>query len=108
MNCRSSQRLLSNCTAAAAALPFIEVEAHTTGASRLIRQCRRRPELGFAIALQGTSSGEHGIGHGKMAALVAEHGPIIRVMAAIKRAIDPHNIMNPGRIFNLAEAPPFN
>ncbi|ASW09460.1 FAD-linked oxidase C-terminal domain-containing protein [Rhizobium sp. 11515TR] len=38
------------------------------------------------------------MGHSKIAALVAEHGPAIRVMAAIKRAIDPHNIMNPCKV----------
>ncbi|GAC1045101.1 FAD-linked oxidase C-terminal domain-containing protein [Rhizobium sp. No.120] len=65
-------------------------------------------KLQFAIALQGTSTPEQGIGRGKMATLVAAHGPAIRVMAAIKHAVDPHNIMKPGKIFNLAEMPPFN
>jgi D-lactate dehydrogenase (cytochrome) len=52
-----------------------------------------------ALALDGTCSGEHGIGCGKIDFLVAEHGETTAVMRTIKKAIDPDNIMNPGKIF---------
>ncbi len=51
-----------------------------------------------AIAMDGTSTGEHGIGSGKMDFLVAEHGDAVSVMRTLKRALDPDNILNPGKI----------
>jgi D-lactate dehydrogenase (cytochrome) len=52
-----------------------------------------------AIRMAGTSTGEHGIGLGKRDYLLPEHGAVaIEVMRSIKQALDPHNILNPGKI----------
>jgi D-lactate dehydrogenase (cytochrome) len=46
----------------------------------------------------GTCTGEHGIGYGKMAFLEQEAGEAYAVMGELKRSLDPHNLMNPGKI----------
>ncbi|PTM92019.1 FAD-binding oxidoreductase [Mycoplana dimorpha] len=54
-----------------------------------------------ALAMDGTCTGEHGIGQGKQAFLPRELGEAVDVMRQIKRALDPGNILNPGKIFPL-------
>jgi D-lactate dehydrogenase (cytochrome) len=62
-------------------------------AQRLNKRLVRR-----AIAMEGTCTGEHGVGFGKMDSLAEEVGPALDVMVALKRALDPANLMNPGKI----------
>ena len=54
-----------------------------------------------SLELGGTITGEHGIGLNKKEYLLMEHGDSLPLMKLLKRSIDPKNIMNPGKIFDL-------
>lgn len=51
-----------------------------------------------ALEMGGTCTGEHGVGQGKIKYMEAEHGSATHLMAAIKKALDPNNLMNPGKV----------
>ena len=71
-------------------------EAEMKQAKALIERLNLR-----AIAMGGTCTGEHGIGLGKVDFLTAEHGDAVSVMRSIKIALDPGNIMNPGKMLRV-------
>jgi D-lactate dehydrogenase (cytochrome) len=54
--------------------------------------------VAHALARGGTSTGEHGVGLGKLRALEREHGDLIPLMRGVKALFDPHGIMNPGKV----------
>ena len=54
-----------------------------------------------ALSMEGTCTGEHGIGSGKIKSLKKEHGDAVDLMVAIKRTFDPENLMNPGKVVPL-------
>ncbi len=66
-----------------------EVEAAKALSHRMVER---------SLAMGGTSTGEHGIGIGKLPYMQAEHGEAWAVMAALKMALDPQNLMNPGKM----------
>lgn len=54
-----------------------------------------------ALAMDGTCTGEHGVGSGKIDFLTAEHGEGVSLMRTLKIALDPDNIMNPGKVVRI-------
>ncbi len=70
-------------------------------AERALAEDLNQKLVARALALEGTCSGEHGVGLHKMGFLVDEAGPAaVDLMRQIKHALDPDNIMNPGKIFS--------
>ena len=67
--------------------------AELAEAERLNRRLVER-----ALAMDGTCTGEHGVGVGKLAYMAAEHGEALEVMRQLKRALDPHGLLNPGKV----------
>jgi D-lactate dehydrogenase (cytochrome) len=65
-----------------------------------LREAERLHErlVARALEMDGTCTGEHGVGLGKRRFLAAEHGGGLEVMRSLKRALDPRNLMNPGKI----------
>ena len=78
----------------ASAMVMMEDPAEVAAAKAFIDRLAQR-----ALAMEGTCTGEHGIGEGKKHLLEPEHGAVaVDTMRAIKRALDPDNIMNPGKV----------
>ncbi|MBW3095892.1 FAD-binding oxidoreductase [Pseudohoeflea coraliihabitans] len=74
----------------------VESPAEIAAAEAFVARLNER-----ALRFEGTCTGEHGIGQGKQAYLPAELGDSVEIMRQIKRALDPDEIMNPGKVFAL-------
>ncbi|MDY8109673.1 FAD-linked oxidase C-terminal domain-containing protein [Fulvimarina sp. 2208YS6-2-32] len=75
-----------------------DVAAEVANAEGFMKRLAER-----ALDMDGTCTGEHGVGQGKRGYLDAELGAAVNVMRSIKTALDPLNIMNPGKIFTLPQ-----
>lgn len=71
-------------------------EADTAARDRAIKASHRLVER--ALEFDGTATGEHGIGLGKMKYMAQEHGAAWPLMGQLKQTLDPHNILNPGKL----------
>lgn len=74
-------------------LPYDTLESYQQCAEINARIIRKAQDL------HGTATGEHGVGIGKAKYMPYEHGEALEVMRSIKTLLDPHNILNPGKIF---------
>jgi D-lactate dehydrogenase (cytochrome) len=81
---------------------FHALALHTLGDNDELAQIRAFAErlAARAISMEGTCTGEHGIGQGKKALLRMERGEAVSAMESIKVALDPLGILNPGKIFD--------
>lgn len=78
----------------------VHVEFPTGGAEEYARAMALNDLIVLkALDLGGTATGEHGVGIGKARFMEREHGESLNVMRAIKAALDPNGILNPGKIF---------
>ncbi|GKQ55127.1 FAD-binding oxidoreductase [Bradyrhizobium sp. Ce-3] len=101
-----AKSLLSQCTVPAAIMGHVGdgnfhvvFSVDTSSASELSQIAAINDALvARALASEGTCTGEHGVGIGKMKYMNAEHGPALDIMRRIKAALDPRDIMNPGKI----------
>jgi D-lactate dehydrogenase (cytochrome) len=77
------------------------LDVNSPGELETARQLNERLVM-RALRMGGTCSGEHGVGTGKMKYLEAEHGSALELMRTLKRALDPGNRMNPGKMVHIA------
>lgn len=78
----------------------VEILYHPQNEAELHRAEAANEEIVYrALGLEGTSTGEHGIGLGKRKFMAEEHGPSLELMKRIKRILDPNGILNPGKVF---------
>jgi D-lactate dehydrogenase (cytochrome) len=76
----------------------IETERGNRDAWQLVKEANRSV-VHKALALKGTATGEHGVGIGKAQFMEAEHGRSLEWMKKVKQLLDPHGILNPGKMF---------
>jgi D-lactate dehydrogenase (cytochrome) len=76
----------------------VETERGNRDAWQRIKEANRSV-VHKALALKGTATGEHGVGIGKAQFMEAEHGRSLEWMKKVKQLLDPHAILNPGKMF---------
>jgi D-lactate dehydrogenase (cytochrome) len=77
---------------------IIETEKGNRETGQRLKEVNRRC-VHKALVLKGTATGEHGVGIGKAQFMEAEHGPSLEWMKKLKQLLDPHGILNPGKMF---------